>query len=473
MSDITTTTYDVAVIGAGPGGYVAAIRCAQLGLSTVCIERDALGGICLNWGCIPSKALLSSASLYRKMSKPQAWGFKIEGLEVDWPAVIKRSRKVAGRLNKGVGGLFRKYGVTHVAGEARFDTPKRLVVKPTDGGEAHAIEAAHIIVATGASARPMPGLPFDGERVLSYKEAMVAPEQPKRLLVIGAGAIGCEFAYFFNSFGTEVTVAELAPRIVPVEDAEVSASLEASFKRQGIKVHTGTLATGFEVTDSGVNATLQPAGDPDAEGTSIEVDQVLVAIGVVPNLGGLGLEEVGVTLERGRVRVDADMGTSTEGIYALGDITPGPALAHKASFEGVHCAERIAGHAGKPLDYGNIPGCTYCEPQIASVGLTEEAAREAGYELKIGRFPFTASGKALATGDSEGFTKVIFDAATGELLGCHMIGHGVTDLVSEVALARTMEATEHELLATVHPHPTLSEALHEAIAQAFGEGVNF
>lgn len=459
-------SFDVAVIGGGPGGYTAAIRAAQLGLSAVCIERESLGGICLNWGCIPSKALLSTAALYQQMQDAKKWGLSADNVGVDWPKVIKRSRQVAGRLEKGVASLFKKYGVTHVSGTARIERPGVLQVG--DGF----IDAKHIIVATGARPRPLPGAAFDGERVLSSREAMVLPEQPKRVLIIGAGAIGCEFAYFFNALGTSVTLVEMAERIVPVEDAEISEALEKSFRRQGIVVRTGSVASEILVKDGVVSAQVGP-GSGETEPTTVEAEHVLVAIGVMGNVEELGLEAAGVEVERGRIKVDRDLRTTTPGIYAIGDVAGPPWLAHKASWEGIHCVERIAGHAGKPVAYDNIPGCTYCEPQVASVGMTEARARESGRELKIGRLPFAALGKALAAGHTEGFTKVIFDAKTGELLGCHLLGHGVTDLIAEPTLARTLEATEAEILATSHPHPTLSEAIHEAVGQAFGEGVNF
>ncbi|MGM0575920.1 MAG: dihydrolipoyl dehydrogenase [Myxococcota bacterium] len=458
--------FDVAVIGGGPGGYVAAIRASQLGLDACCIERDRLGGICLNWGCIPSKALLYTAELFQKLSDGEKWGFEVEGLKADWPKVIQRSRKVADRLNKGVAGLLKKYGVTHISGEATIERPGRVAV----GDEI--IEAKHVIVATGARARALPGLDFDGDRIMTYREAMVLDAQPDKVLVVGGGAIGCEFAYFFNGMGTEVTLVEVEDRILPVEEPEVSDVVAKSFGKQGIDVRPGTMAADVEKTKGGVKARLKPASGDD-EGEVVEFDRVLVAVGVVGNTEGLGLEQAGVEFERGTIEVDADLKTTTPGIYAIGDVAGPPWLAHKASAEGVHCVERIAGHPGKPVDYGNIPACTYCQPQVASVGLTEEAAREAGHDLKVGTFPFMASGKALAVGASEGFAKVIFDAGTGELLGCHMVGHGVTDLVSEAVLARSGELTEAELLAAVHPHPTLSEAIHEAVGQAYGESVNF
>ncbi len=466
MSD-TRQSFDVAVIGGGPGGYTAAIRAAQLGLSAVCIERENLGGICLNWGCIPSKALLSSAALYQQMQGAARWGLSADNVGVDWPKVIKRSRQVAGRLEKGVASLFKKYGVTHVVGTARLERPG--VVQVGDDGF---IDAEHIIVATGARPRPLPGAAFDGERIVSSREAMILPEQPKRMLIIGAGAIGCEFAYFFNALGTSVTLVEMADRIVPAEDAEISEALEKSFRRQGIVVRTGSVADEIAVHDGVVRAQVA-AQTGETEPATVEAEHVLVAIGVMGNVEELGLAECGVEVEGGRIKVDRDMRTTTPGIYAIGDVAGPPWLAHKASWEGIHCAERIAGRAGKPVAYDNIPGCTYCEPQIASVGMTEAQARESGRELKIGRLPFAALGKALAIGHTEGFTKVIFDAKTGELLGCHLLGHGVTDLIAEATLARSLEATEAEILATSHPHPTLSEAIHEAVGQAFGEGVNF
>ncbi len=458
--------FDLVVIGGGPGGYVAAIRAAQLGLTTACVERDKLGGVCLNWGCIPTKALLHNAKLYQELSHGKTWGFEVDGLRVDWSKVIQRSRKVADRLNKGVHGLFKKYGVTHIAGEGRIDRPGRVLV-----GD-RALSCKHIIVATGARPRPLPGLAFDGERVMSSKEAMVVDPMPESVLVIGGGAIGSEFAYFFNAFGSKVTQVELLDRILPVEDREVSEALQRSFKKQGLEVLTGTVAADVEVTEGGVRARLKPASG-DGEGEVREFSRVLVAIGVVGNTEGLGLEGVGVELDRGMIKVNEDLRTTCPGIYAIGDVAGPPWLAHKASAEGIHCVERIAGHAGKPVDKTNIPGCTYCEPQVASVGLTEELARERNIPLKIGKFPFSASGKALALEEKEGFVKVLFDERTGELVGCHIIGPGATELIAEAALARTLEATEAEILGTIHAHPTLAEALHEAVGQAFGEGVNF
>ncbi|PKN57643.1 MAG: dihydrolipoyl dehydrogenase [Deltaproteobacteria bacterium HGW-Deltaproteobacteria-14] len=461
------SSFDVVVIGSGPGGYVAAIRAAQLGLTAACIERAELGGICLNWGCIPTKALLHSAKLYEEMNNSKAFGFTVAGeITVDWSQVIKRSRQVAKRMNRGIVALFKKYGVTHVEGEASIERPGVVAV-----GERR-IAAKHIIVATGAHPRSLPGVAIDGERVMSYKQALVIDPMPKRVLVVGAGAIGVEFAYFFDAFGSDVTLVEALDHVLPVEDTEVSEALERAFKKKGMKIHTATFAKDITPIDGGgVRVTLAPRAG--GEGESIEVDRVLMAVGVTGNVGGLGLEACGVEVERGQIKVDRDLATTCPGIYALGDVAGGPWLAHKASAEAIHCVERIAGHAGKPVDYANIPGCTYCEPQVASVGLTERACAERGLAVKIGKFPFSASGKAVALDEKEGFVKLIFDAGTGEILGAHLIGPSATELIAEVTLARSLEATEAEILGTIHAHPTLAEAIHEAVGQAFGEGVNY
>ncbi|TNF24943.1 MAG: dihydrolipoyl dehydrogenase [Deltaproteobacteria bacterium] len=460
-------TFDVIVIGSGPGGYVAAIRAAQLGLKAACIERAELGGVCLNWGCIPTKALLHSAKVYEEMKNASSLGFKISGeIEVDWSKVIKRSRQVAKRMNRGIQALFKKYGVTAIEGEATLERPGVVKV-----GE-QLLEAKHIIVATGAHARSLPGVEVDGDRVMTYKHALVVDPMPERVLVVGAGAIGVEFAYFFSTFGSAVTLVEALDRLLPVEDTEVSETLERAFKKKGIGVRTATFATDITPLEAGgVRVTLVPKAG--GEGETIEVDRVLMAVGVAGNTEGLGLEACGVEVERGQIKVDADLQTTCPGIYAIGDVAGGPWLAHKASAEAIHCVERIAGHAGKPVDYDNIPGCTYCEPQVASVGLTERACAERGLAVKIGKFPFSASGKAVAIDEKEGFAKMIFDAATGEVLGAHIIGPNATELIAEVTLARSLEATEAEILGTIHAHPTLAEAIHEAVGQAFGEGVNY
>jgi dihydrolipoamide dehydrogenase len=462
------SAFDVIVVGGGPGGYVAAIRASQLGLKTACVERAELGGVCLNWGCIPTKALLHSAKLRQEMAHGDEHGFTIGPVTVAWNKLIERSRGVAKRLNRGVAGLFKKYGVTHVAGEARLDRPGRVLVRAADGSES-ALTAAHVIVATGARPRPFPGLPFDGERVWNSSHAMTSREAPKRLIVLGGGAIGCEFAYFYNAFGSAVTLVEMGPRLLGPEDDEISAALAKSFAKQGIDVKTGTRVTNVAVSDSGVRVTAAS----EAGETVIEGDVLLVAIGVVGNVEGLGLEGCGVELNRGWVVVDRDLRTTCPGIYAIGDVAGPPWLAHKASAEGIHCVERIAGHAGHPVRADNIPGCTYCEPQVASVGLTERACVEQGLPTRIGRFPLTASGKALALGEKEGLVKVIHHAETGELLGLHMIGAQVTELVAVGGLARSAELTEEDLLGTVFAHPTLSEAIHEAIGLAHGHAVNF
>ena len=468
--------FDVVVIGSGPGGYVAAIRAAQLGLTSACIEKAELGGICLNWGCIPTKALLHTAKLRDEMAHADTHGLTIGAVEVNWEKVIARSRAVSKRLSRGVGGLFKKYGVTSIEGEARIDRSGRSGQPGRPGvvmvGDRR-IEAKHIIVATGASARPFPGLPFDGVRVWNARHAMTTTAVPKRLLILGAGAIGCEFAYFYHAFGCEVTLVEMLPRVLSIEDDEVSATLAKSFERRGINVRTGTKAESVKVTADGVEATLVPTSSgPEATREVVTADAVLVAIGVVGNSGGLGLEAAGVAIERGWVKVDRDLQTTCPGIYAIGDVAGPPWLAHKASAEGVHCVERIAGHPGKPIDTLNIPGCTYCEPQVASVGLTERAIKEQGLPYKVGKFPFTAAGKALAIDEKEGFVKTLFHAETGAVLGVHIIGAGATELIAEATLARSAELTEREILGTIHAHPTLAEAFHEAVGQAFGESVN-
>ncbi|MFO0751458.1 MAG: dihydrolipoyl dehydrogenase [Myxococcota bacterium] len=456
--------FDVVVIGSGPGGYVAAIRAAQLGLKAACIERAELGGICLNWGCIPTKALLHTAKLWQELSHGDTYGFVADGLRTDWEKVIGRSRSVAKRLSRGVGSLFKKYGVTPIEGEARIDRPGVVVVGDRQ------IKAKHIIVATGGRPRPLPTLPFDGDKVWNYRHAMTTSARPKSLLVVGGGAIGCEFAYFYNAFGCKVTIVEVLPRLLPIEDEEVSLTLQRSLERQGIVVKTGTRAVDLAVTATGVSGQLLKEG---AEPVTIEADAVLVAIGVMGNVEGLGLEQCGVVLDKGQIRIDGDCRTTCPGIYAIGDVAGAPWLAHKASAEGVHCVERIAGHPHAAFDPTNIPGCTYTEPQVASVGLTEQALKAKGIAYKVGKFPFVASGKALALEEKDGFVKTLFHADTGQVLGVHIIGAAATELIAEATLARTAELTEHEILGTIHAHPTLAEAFHEAVGQAYGESVNF
>ncbi|HRE91806.1 MAG TPA: dihydrolipoyl dehydrogenase [Myxococcota bacterium] len=465
-------SFDVVVIGAGPGGYVAAIRASQLGLKVACVERAELGGVCLNWGCIPTKALLHSAHLKQEIAHSEVHGFTVGRVAVAWDKLIARSRGVAKRLSRGVGGLFKKYGVTHLVGDARLERPGVVEVK-TEGG-VEKVEARHIIIATGARPRPLPGLPFDGQVVWSSKEAMVSTDAPESLLIIGAGAIGCEFAYFYNAFGTKVTLVEVADRLLPVEDDDCSAALEKSFAKQGITVKTKTMAQDLKVVDGHVEARLV-SGDASE---LVTVDRVLVAIGVVANTDGLNLEECGVELVKGHVKIDSHGATTCPGIWAIGDVAGPPWLAHKASAEGVHTAEaihaaiqgkKVPGH-GVRLD--NIPGCTYCEPQVASVGLTERAVKAANIPYKAGKFPYVGNGKALALEDKEGFAKVLFHAETGALLGAHLFGTAATELIAESVLVRQAELTEADILASVHAHPTLSEAFAEAVGLAFGHSVN-
>jgi dihydrolipoamide dehydrogenase len=460
----TPDTFDVVVIGSGPGGYVAAIRAAQLGLRTACIERAELGGICLNWGCIPTKALLHSAHLRQEIAHAEDHGFEIGSVAVAWDRLIARSRGVAKRLSRGVAGLFKKYGVTPFVGEARIERPGVVEVSGTK------ISARHIIVATGARPRPMPGLPFDGATVWSSREAMTSETEPSSLLIVGAGAIGVEFAYFYNAFGTKVTLVEMADRLLPIEDDDCSEALRKSFEKQGIVVRTGTTARDLKVVDGRVEGRLAPVSGGDGEVQTF--DKVLVAIGVLGNTEGLGLAECGVDLERGHIKVDRDGQTTCPGIWAIGDVAGPPWLAHKASAEAIHVAEKIAGHAHLPVDLDNIPGCTYCEPQVASVGQTERALKAANIPYKVGKFPYVGNGKALALDAKEGFAKVLFHAETGALLGAHLFGAAATELISESVLVRAAELTEHEIMHAVHPHPTLSEAFREAVGMAFGECVN-
>ena len=455
------------VIGSGPGGYVAGIRSAQLGKKTAVVESNQLGGVCLNWGCIPTKALLHAAGLYEDIRRAGEFGLEVDEVSVDWKTVVKRSREVAGRLSKGIEFLFRKYGVTHHQGRGRLADATTVEVAPPEGKVCQ-LQAENIIVATGARPTAFPGMEPDGRWVITAREAMVLPEVPARMVIIGAGAIGVEFAYLYNVFGAEVTLIEMLPRILPLEDEELSRELARTFKKRKISTLTGTqvdhidrLKTGVEVHTSGQRQEV------------ITAEAALVAVGVQGNVEDLGLEELGVQVERGTIIVDEFYHTGVAGLYAIGDVVGPPLLAHAASAEGITAVEHLAGLKPQPLDYGNIPACTYCRPQVASVGLTEKGAREAGFKVKVGKFPFRALGKSQATGKIDGFVKVVYDAGHGKLLGAHIIGEGATDLISEAALALKRETTGHEVLKTIHPHPTLSEAIVEATAVAYGESVNY
>jgi dihydrolipoamide dehydrogenase len=465
---MASTSFDVLVIGTGPGGYVAAIRASQLGLKVGVVERESLGGICLNWGCIPTKALLKSAQVFDYLKHPQEYGLSAENIGYDFGAVVKRSRGVAEGMSKGVNFLMKKNKIEVIMGTAKLKSGSEVTVTAADGTSS-VITAKHIILATGARARELPNLPIDGKKIIGYRQAMVLPQQPKKMVVVGSGAIGVEFAYFYATMGTEVTIVEYLPRIVPVEDEEVSKQLEKSFKKVGINILTNASVERVDTTSgAGCIAFVKTAKGEE----QISCDIVLSAVGIQPNLENLGLEALGVKVEKGRVAVDEMYRTSVPGIYAIGDIVPGPALAHVASAEGIICVENIAGQHPHALNYGNIPGCTYCSPEIASVGLTEAQAKEQGYDIKVGRFPFSASGKASAAGVKDGFVKVIFDAKYGEWLGAHMIGANVTEMIAEVVVARNLETTGHEIIKSVHPHPTMSEAIMEAAAAAYGEVIH-
>ncbi len=464
--------YDLIVIGSGPGGYETAIRGAQLGMNTAIIEKNKLGGVCLNVGCIPTKALLKSAEVMSYAQHFDDYGLKMDGdVSADFPKVIKRSRGAADQMNKGVEFLMKKNKIDVIFGRATLQGDGKIDVQPSTNmddeeiGEARSVSADHIILATGARAREIPPLPVDGEKIITYKEAMLQKERPEHLVIVGAGAIGVEFAYFYHNMGTEVTVIEVLDRLVPVEDEDVSKELARAFKKLGINVLTGT-----EV--SGVNTEGSPLKVEIKDGEKIETDQVLSAVGVAGNIEDLGLEDLGVETENGAVAVDEFNRTNVEGVYAIGDVAGGPWLAHKASHEGIICIEKIAGEDAHPMDRNNIPGCTYCQPQIASVGYTEAAAKEEGYEVKVGKFPFKASGKAVAAGHPDGFVKVIYDARYGEFLGCHIIGQNATEMIAEVVTSRVLETTAHEIMEAMHPHPTLSEAVMEASRAAYGRSIN-
>jgi len=464
--------YDVVVIGTGPGGYVAAIRAAQLGFKTAVIEKESLGGICLNWGCIPTKALLKSAQVYEYIKHAQDFGLEATG-QHNFGAVVKRSRGVADKMSKGVQFLMRKNKIDVVMGFGKIVAKGKIEVSAADGKK-QTVEGKHIIIATGGHARQLPSMPIDGKKIIGYREAMVLPEQPKSMIVVGSGAIGVEFGYFYNSMGTKVTIVEFMPRIVPVEDEDVSKELEKSFKKQGINIMVNAEVTKVDTSGNGVKATIKTAQGEQV----LEADVLLSAVGVQANIEGIGLEELGVKVEKGRVMVDKYGQTNVPGIYAIGDCAPGQALAHVASKEAIITVEAIGyaekkyNHQPEPLDYGNVPGCTYCVPEIASVGFTEKQAKEAGYEIKVGKFPLSASGKASAAGHTEGFVKVIFDAKYGEWLGTHMIGYNVTELIAQTVTARKLETTYHEVLNSIHPHPTISESVKDAIEVAYGEAIH-
>jgi dihydrolipoamide dehydrogenase len=463
------TSFDLIVLGGGPGGYVAAIRAAQLGMKTALVEEDQLGGICLNWGCIPTKALLRSSEIYRLLHRLDEFGFSAKDIRFDAGKVVARSRAVAKQLSNGVAYLLRKNKVTVFEGHGRLAGKSRLAIEK-DGKRLAELTAEHIVLATGARARALPGLEPEGERVWTYKDAMVPAAIPKSLLVVGSGAIGIEFASFYHDMGADVTVVEVLDRVLPVEDEEISAFARKSFEKQGINIHTGATVASLERNGLNVTARIEAGG----QGAEVTVERVILAVGIVGNVEDIGLENTGVTVERTHVVVDEWLRTSEPGIYAIGDLVGPPWLAHKASHEGVICVERIAGvNDVHPLDLHNIPACTYCRPQVASVGLTEKVAREAGHEVKIGHFPFIGNGKAIALGEPEGMIKTVFDGKTGELLGAHMIGAEVTELIQGYTIAKTLETTEAELIRTIFPHPTLSETMHEAVLDAYGKVIHF
>lgn len=459
--------FDVLVIGSGPGGYVAAIRASQLGMKAGVIEKAELGGVCLNWGCIPTKALLKSAQVLEYLQHAGEYGITVKDAKPDFGGIIKRSRQTAADMSKGIQFLFKKNKIETITGTAKIKAGKKVEVTDAAGKKTE-YTAKHIIIATGARSRELPNLKIDGKKIIGYRQAMTPDKQPASLLVVGAGAIGVEFAYFYNTIGTKVTIVEYMDRIVPVEDEEVSRALERSFKKQGISILTG--ASVESVNTSGKTCKVQVKTKTGTE--NLEAEVVLSAAGVTPNTEGIGLEEAGVKTDKGKIPVDKFYRTNVPGICAIGDVIPGPALAHVASHEGIICVESIAGKTPEPMDYNNIPGCTYCQPEIASVGYTEKAAKDAGYQIRVGKFPFTASGKATAAGARDGFVKVIFDAKYGEWLGAHMIGYNVTEMIAEVVAARKLETTAHEIIRSVHPHPTMSEAVMEATAAAMGEAIH-
>ena len=461
-------SYDIIVLGSGPGGYVTAIRASQLGLKTAIVERESLGGICLNWGCIPTKALLKSANVYEYLQHAADYGINVKESSPDFNAMIKRSRDVADGMSNGIQFLMKKNKIDVLKGNGVLKAGKSVEVTDESGNKTTYTSAKGVIIATGTRSRELPNLPQDGTKIIGYRQAMILPAQPKKLVVVGSGAIGVEFAYFYNAIGTEVTIVEYMPNIVPVEDEDISKQLEKSFKKSGINIMTNASVESVDTSGKGCVVSIKTAKGEE----KIECDVVLSAAGVVTNIENIGLEELGIVVDKGRILVNDYYQTNLPGYYAIGDVVPGPALAHVASAEGIICVEKIAGHHPEPLNYGNIPGCTYCSPEVASVGMTEKAAKEAGYEIKVGKFPFSASGKASAAGAKDGFVKLIFDAKYGELLGGHMIGANVTEMVAELVAVRKLETTGEELIKTVHPHPTMSEAIMEAAAAAYGEVIH-
>jgi dihydrolipoamide dehydrogenase len=460
-------SYDLIVVGSGPGGYVAAIRASQLGMKVGVVERAELGGICLNWGCIPTKALLKSANVFEYIQHAADYGISVDNSKADLSEMVKRSRGVADGMSKGIQFLFKKNKIDHIQGFGKLKNNTTVEVTDADGKKSD-VTAKNIILALGARSRELPNLKQDGKKIIGYREAMTLDKQPKKLVVVGSGAIGVEFAYFYNAIGTEVTIVEYLPNIVPVEDEEVSKQLARSFKKAGMTIMTESSVEKVDTSGTGCKVTVKTKKGEDV----IECDVVLSAVGIQANVEGCGLEDVGVIVDGGRIKVDEYYATNIPNVYAIGDCIPGPALAHVASAEGIICVEKIAGENPEPLDYKNIPGCTYCSPEVASVGYTEAAAKEAGYEIKVGKFPFSASGKASAAGSKDGFVKLIFDAKYGELLGGHMIGANVTEMIAEIVAIRKLETTGHELIKTVHPHPTMSEAVMEAAAAAYDEVIH-
>lgn len=459
--------YDIIVLGSGPGGYVTAIRASQLGFKVAVIEKENLGGVCLNWGCIPTKALLKSAQVFDYLKHASDYGLTISSFDKDFTAVVGRSRGIADGMSKGVQFLMKKNKIDVIDGFGKMKPGKKVAVTATDG-KVTDYDADHIIIATGARSRELPNLPQDGVKVIGYRQAMTLVTQPKSMIVVGSGAIGVEFAHFYNAMGTDVTIVEFLPNIVPLEDEDISKQMERSMKKAGVKIMTNSSVERIDTSGAGVKAYVKTAKGEEI----LEADILLSAVGIKTNLENIGLEEVGIATDRDKILVNDFYQTNIPGYYAIGDIVPGPALAHVASAEGITCVEKIAGLHVDPIDYGNIPGCTYATPEIASVGLTEKQAIEKGYEIKVGKFPFTASGKAKASGTPDGFVKVIFDAKYGEWLGCHMIGAGVTDMIAEAVVARKLETTGHEILKSIHPHPTMSEAVMEAVAEAYGEVIH-